>query len=160
MILGLVLAAALIVGVPIALGFLAFSPMLETAIQWLSYVPLALLVVAGLAILYRFGPDRKAANWAWLTPGAVIATVLWLIASLGFRVYVQNFASYNETFGSIAGVIVVLTWMWISAIIFLLGAEVNSELEAQTVRDTTTGPREPMGERGAVKADRLGRARG
>ena len=159
MILGVVLAGLLAIGIPIALSFLTWSPTMETLVRWLAYVPMALIVLVGIGVLYRFGPDRDAARWRWLTPGAVLALMLWLIASVGFSIYVENFASYNETFGSLAGVIVVLMWMWLSAVVILIGAEVNSELEAQTARDTTTGPREPMGHRGAVKADTLGTAR-
>ena len=159
MILGVLLAAAFIVAVPIALQFLAFAPAMEALIRVLSYVPLALIVIVGLGTLYRFGPDRDPARWRWLAPGTLAAAVLWLVASVGFSVYVGNFGSYNETFGSLGGVVVMLMWMWISAYVILLGAEINSEAEAQTARDTTTGPREPMGHRGAVKADEIGDAR-
>ena len=159
MILGILVAASLIVAVPVALEFLTFAPGMETLIQALAYVPLALIILTGLAILYRFAPDRNAARWRWLAPGTMAAAALWLVASIGFSIYVSNFGSYNETFGSLAGVVVLLMWMWISAFIVILGAEINSEAEAQTARDTTTGPREPMGHRGAVKADNLGPAR-
>ena len=159
MIVGVLLAATLAVVLPVVLSFMAISPALELLIRVLSYVPLALIVVAGIAIIYRWGPDREPAKWRWLTPGSIAATVLWLIASVGFSLYVQNFGSYNETFGSIAGVIVVLMWMWISAFVVLMGAELNSEIEAQTARDTTTSPREPIGHRGAVKADTIGAGR-
>ncbi|UWQ21133.1 YihY/virulence factor BrkB family protein [Jannaschia sp. W003] len=158
MIVGVIVAALLIIAVPVVLQFLAFAPAMETAIQLLSYVPLALIVVTGVGLLYRFGPARDPAKWRWLTPGALIACTLWLVASIGFSIYVTNFGSYNETFGSLAGVVVMLMWMWISAYVILMGAELNSEIEAQTARDTTTGPREPMGYRGAVKADELGAA--
>ena len=159
MILGLLMAVGLMLVVPVALQFLAWSPAMETAIRWLSYVPLALIVIVGLGVLYRFGPDRDPAKWRWLTPGALAAAALWLVASVGFSIYVGNFGSYNETFGSLGGVVVMLMWMWISAYVVLMGAELNSEIEAQTARDTTAGPREPMGHRGAVKADELGDAR-
>ena len=157
-ILGVLVAAVLIVVVPIMLSFVAFAPWVERLIQWVKYIPLALLVIFGLGVLYRYGPDRETAKIRWLAPGTLIAALLWLIASIGFSVYVSNFGSYNETFGSIAGVVVMLLWMWISAVVILLGAELNSEIEAQTARDTTTGIREPMGHRGAVKADNVGPA--
>ena len=159
MIVGVIVAGILAVVLPVTLSFLAISPMVETMIRILAYVPLALIVVGGVAVLYRFAPDRSRAKWRWLTPGSIAATLLWLVASVGFSVYVQNFGSYNETFGSIAGVIVVLMWMWISAYVILMGAELNSEIEAQTARDSTTGLREPLGHRGAVKADTVGAAR-
>ena len=153
---GLIVAAALIVAVPILLSFMVINPRVELLVKLVAYIPLALIFVGGVTALYRWGPDRERAKWRWLTPGAMLASVLWLLASMGFSVYVQTFGSYNETFGSIAGVIVLLMWLWISALVILLGAELNAELEAQTARDTTTGPREPMGYRGAVKADELG----
>lgn len=156
---GIVISAGLIIAVPVALRFLTFAPILETLVQILSYVPMAAIFVGGVTALYRWGPSRSNAQLKWLTPGAVLSSILWLIASVGFSIYVQNFGSYNETFGSIAGVIVLLMWMWISAWVVLLGAELNSEIEAQTARDTTTGLREPMGHRGAVKADNLGETR-
>ena len=159
LIVGVIVAAALMIALPVVLQFVAWSPTLEAALGWLKFIPLALLVLMGLAVLYRYSPDRAAAKWRWLTPGTLIAGALWLVASIGFSVYVQNFASYNETFGSIAGVIVLLMWMWISAVVILLGAELNSEIEHQTARDTTAGEREPMGHRDAVKADTLGAAR-
>jgi membrane protein len=159
MIVGIALAAGFAIVVPIALSFVAFAPAMELLVQVLAYVPLALIVTGGLAVLYRYAPDRDAATWRWLTPGTVLAAVVWLLASVAFTFYVGNFASYNETFGSIAGVVVLLMWMWISAYVILMGAELNSEIEAQTARDTTTGHREPIGHRGAVKADTVGAAR-
>ncbi|WP_179380816.1 YihY/virulence factor BrkB family protein [Jannaschia marina] len=159
MIVGLILSAMLIVAVPVALSIVAFTPGLERLIQLVAYVPLALIFIGGLMAFYRWGPDRARAQWRWLWPGALLASGLWLVASIGFSLYVQTFGSYNETFGSIGGVIVLLTWMWLSAFVILLGAEINAELEAQTARDTTTGTREPLGHRGATKADELGDVR-
>jgi membrane protein len=87
--------------------------------------------------------------------GAGVATVLWLIASLGFSLYVNNFGSYGKTYGALAGVIVLLLWLFITVYVVLLGAEINAEAEQQTARDTTTGSEQPLGKRGAVKADAL-----
>ncbi|MDB2407234.1 YihY/virulence factor BrkB family protein [Jannaschia sp.] len=158
MVIGVLVAAGLIVALPIVLNVLAFAPWVETLISLTRFLPLALLFLVGLAVLYRYGPDRDNAELVWITPGAILSLVLWMIMSIGFSYYVSNFGSYNETFGSLAGVIVLLTWMWLSAYIVLLGAEVNAEMEAQTARDTTVGPDEPMGQRGAEKADELGAA--
>lgn len=158
MLVGVFLALGLVVLVPVALKVLIFAPWVEFLINVLKFLPLGLIFVFGVAFLYRRAPDREPATYAWLTPGAVAACGLWLIVSVGFSIYVQNFASYNESFGSVAGIIVLLTWMWLSAYIILLGAELNSELEAQTTHDTTTGEERPMGQRGAIKADRLGDA--
>lgn len=159
LIVGVLLTAIMIVLVPIALAFLDFAPGFKTAISMARFVPMALLFLGVVLALYRWGPSRRCAKWRWLVPGAVVAGILWLVASIGFSLYVTNFSSYNETFGSIAGVIVLLMWMWLSAYAVLIGAEVNAEIEAQTARDSTIGPREPMGYRQARKADQIGRAR-
>jgi membrane protein len=112
-----------------------------------------LLVVVGLAVLYRVAPDRDAPRLRWVSLGSVAATVLWVVGSVVFSLYVNNFGSYNKTYGALAGVIVLMLWMYLSAYIVLLGAEINSESELQTVQDTTKGPPKPMGSRGAAKAD-------
>ena len=124
-------------------------------IRLVSYLVLAGLGAAAAATLYRFGPDRAAAQWAWLTPGSIGATVIWLIMTTGFGFYVANFGSYDATYGSLGAIVVMLTWLSLSAYVFLLGAEVNSELERQTMHDTTTGAAHPMGERNAVVADEV-----
>lgn len=123
------------------------------AIRLVSYGVLASLGVTAAACLYRFGPNRHKAKWAWLTPGSLAATVIWLGATIGFGVYVSRFGNYGATYGSLSAVIVLLTWLWLSAYVFLLGAELNSELEHQTTSDTTTGGATPMGTRGATVAD-------
>ena len=107
-----------------------------------------------------FAPSRTSPEWKWASVGAVAGCLLWIVASAGFAFYVSNFGSYNESFGALAGVVVLLMWFWISAYVILMGAELNAELEAQTGIDTTVGPEKPMGERGAVKADNLGEAAG
>jgi membrane protein len=124
-----------------------------TGIRLLSYAVLAVIAMTAAACLYRFGPNREKAKWAWLTPGSVAATLVWLAATLGFGFYVSRFGNYGATYGSLSAVIVLLTWLWLSAYVFLLGAELNAELEHQTAQDTTTGPARPMGQRGAVVAD-------
>ncbi|MCF6445866.1 YihY/virulence factor BrkB family protein [Nereida sp. MMG025] len=152
LIIGFVTAITVAIALPAFAAyfdFIGFEQVI-TLLRW----PLLLLVAAiGLAVLYRFAPDRRAAKWRWLTPGALAACVLWVAASFGFSFYVQSFGTYNETFGTLGGVIVLLTWMWLSAFIILLGALLDAELEAQTAHDSTVGPDRPVGERGAVKAD-------
>lgn len=127
------------------------------AAAWVGQVlrfPILLVgIVALLAALYRYGPDRADARWSWVSPGAVVAAMLWLVITGLFTIYVDTFGSYDETYGSLAGAVVLLLWLQLTAATFLLGAEVNAELERQTMRDTTTGPSRPMGERGAVPAD-------
>jgi membrane protein len=106
-----------------------------------------------LALLYRLAPDRDAPQFKWVSVGSVVATVIWIVASLAFSLYVDNFGSYGKTYGSLAGVVVLLLWLYVTAFIVLLGAEANAEAEQQTVKDTTRGEPKPLGERGAVKAD-------
>jgi len=112
-----------------------------------------------LAALYRYGPKRSNARWRWLSPGAFVGSVLWLLFSYGFSFYVSRWGSYEATYGAIGGVIVLMVWLFISAFAVLLGAELDAELESQTLRDTTVGGKQPMGERGAVKADTFGAAK-
>lgn len=155
MILALAVAAGLGVVVPIVVDALALPPLLEGLVHVLRWVALALIAMFGLSVLYRFGPSREDAEWRWITPGAVIAIVLWIAATALFSVYVGNFGSYNETYGTLGGVIILLTWLWLSSFIILSGAELNSEIEHQTAADTTTGDDRPMGQRGAVMADQV-----
>ena len=121
----------------------------------ISYLLLVLAGAGGAATLYRYGPDRKKAKWVWITPGSVIAAVLWLLLTIGFGLYVADFGNYNATYGSLGAVIVFLTWLYLSAYVLLLGAEVNAELERQTKCDTTEGPPMPIGNRGASVADQV-----
>jgi membrane protein len=108
-----------------------------------------------LAALYRFAPSRAAPRWRWVTWGAGIATLIWVLGSIAFSIYVRNFGNYDATYGSLGAVIILLMWLWLSAFVVLLGAEVNSEMEHQTERDSTTGAPEPRGRRGAQVADEV-----
>jgi membrane protein len=114
---------------------------------------LAMLCLAALAMLYRFAPCRRAAKWRWVSPGAVVATVLWLVGATGFSFYVAHFPSYNQTLGLLGTIMMLLTWSYLTAFAVLLGAELNAELERQTSRDTTTGSARSIGLRGAAVAD-------
>ncbi|WP_299741050.1 YihY/virulence factor BrkB family protein [uncultured Roseobacter sp.] len=156
--IGLLVALMATLGLPAVLAFLDFGAVFEFLMTAGLWVGLFLLTVFGLSVLYRYAPSRDEPEWKWASPGAIVACLIWVIASAGFAFYVRNFGSYNESFGTLAGVIVLLMWFWISAFIILLGAELNAEMEAQTRTDTTKGPDEPMGSRDAVKADRLGDA--
>jgi membrane protein len=108
---------------------------------------LIVLTLIGLAVVYRYGPSRAAPEFRWVSLGAVVACVLWIVGSGGFAFYVSNFGTYNESFGALGGVVVLLMWFWISAFIILLGAALNAEMEAQTTYDTTAGDDDNMGER-------------
>ena len=150
---GAVIIVLLMVGVPAALAFVPLDFETEQWIEWARWTLVAVVYVVGLAALYRWGPSRRGAKWRWLTPGAAVAGLLWFFASWGFSVYVSNFARYNEIFGSLGGVIILLTWLWLTAFIVLVGALLDAEIEHQTAEDSTRGPDRPMGERGAYKAD-------
>jgi len=107
-------------------------------------------------VLYRYGPDRDDPKWRWASPGAIAATVLRLLASVVFSIYAANFGRYNQTYGSLGAVIVVMLWLYLTVAAVLLGAELNAELERQTVADSTTGPDRLIGERHAEVADTVG----
>ena len=135
------------------LGLDGWNAALVSLARW----PLTAVVVAGaISIIYRFGPDRERAKWRWLSWGAVLATLVWMVTSAGFTFYLTNFADYNATYGALGAVAGLMVWTWISVIVLILGAELNAELEHQTAIDTTTGDPLPMGERGAVVADTIG----
>ncbi len=128
-----------------------------TALQAVVWLSVGLLVAAGLAALFRYGPDRADPQWQWVSLGSIFAVVAWVAVSIGLRFYVSRFGSYNETYGSLGAIVVMLLWLYLSAMIVIVAAEINSEVEHQTTRDTTTGTPRPMGERGATKADTVGR---
>ncbi len=120
-----------------------------------SIAVLLVFVMLTLSVLYRFGPSRRQPRWHWVTPGSVVATLLWLIASAAFSYYVGTFASYDATYGPLGAVAGVMMWFWVTVYAVLLGAELNSELELQTARDSTDGPPRPLGRRGAYVADHV-----
>jgi membrane protein len=153
----LALAMAAMVAAPVAVERLRLDPgsRVLAGLRW----PLLLLVVmGGLSAVYRFGPSREHARWRWVTWGSAVAAFGWLLVSLLFSWYVGTFAHYDVTYGSLGAVIGFMTWMWLTALVVLLGAELNAEVEHQTARDTTTGAPLPMGARGAKMADTLGEA--
>jgi membrane protein len=151
-----VVALALITVFPAVIDNLGLGRAGELAASIARWVVLALLVLAALAVLYRFAPDRANPRWRWVSGGAVVALVLWLLGSIGFSWYVDNFGKYNQTYGALAAVIILLLWLFLSAFAVLLGAEFDAEAERQTARDTTTGPERPLGRRDAEVADTLG----
>ncbi len=159
--LALALTLGAVVFVIVAIALVAVAPLVLDALgpagrligQVIRWVLLVVLMIVALAVLYRVAPDREAPRFRWVTLGSVAATVLWVIGSVVFSLYVDNFGSYNKTYGALAGVVVLLLWMYLTSYIVLLGAEINSEAEHQTTADTTRGDPRPMGARGAVKAD-------
>jgi membrane protein len=150
------LAVLAVVALPAILDSLGLGSGAQTLISILRWPLLAAVFVLALALLYRFGPSRHPAQWKWITWGSVAATVLWLVASALFSLYVSNFEDYNKTYGSIGAAVGMMMWFWLSAYIIILGAELNSEMERQTRVDTTTGTPKPLGQRGAYAADTVG----
>ncbi len=146
-------AITLIAVAPVYLDAVVPGGFLRVMLEIARWAGLLVAVAAALGILYRFAPDRDSPRFEWVSVGALVSTAIWIVASLGFSLYVDNFGSYGETYGALAGVAVLMLWLWITAFIVLFGAEVNAEAEHQTVKDTTVGEAEPLGERGAVKAD-------
>lgn len=149
----MLLALVLVAVVPVVLGQLGLGGIGQLVAQVLRWVLLVGVVLVGLAVIYRLAPDRNGAQFRWVSPGALVATLLWIIGSVAFSIYISNFGNYNATYGALAGVIVLLLWLFLTSYIVLLGAEINSESERQTDRDTTIGDPAPMGERGATAAD-------
>jgi membrane protein len=155
-ILFLIVGLAAIAAMPALFANLGLPESIKQLASWLRWPILGLAFVIGLAVFYRFAPSRDEPRWRWVSWGAVAATVLWLVGSALFSWYVSNFGSYNETYGSIGVVAVLMMWFWLSALIVLLGAELNAEMEHQTERDTTRGRERRIGERGAYVADTVG----
>ena len=149
-----------IVVVPVILAYLGLSHLGELLLRIGRWPAMYLVLTLALAVIYRYGPSRETARWRWITWGSAIAALLWLIVSGLFSWYAANFGKFNETYGSLGAAIGFMTWLWISAIVILLGAEIDAEMEHQTARDTTTGSAQPVGRRGAHMADTVGAAQG
>lgn len=167
--LALGLTIALVLGGLVVIALVAVLPAavqligLRDATRWfllgLEWPLLVVVVMFGLAAIYRYAPAREKPQWRWVSPGAIAATSLWIIGSIAFTVYVANFNSYDKTYGSLGGVVILLTWLYLSAFVVLLGAAINAQSEKQTRRDSTDGSPVPMGRRGARAADTLGPSR-
>jgi membrane protein len=157
-ILAVLVALGAIVVLPLILSYMGLGGWTETLLRFLRWPLLLGLVIFGLAVLYRFGPSRESPRWEWLTVGSVFAAFAWLVGSALLSWYLANFANYDATYGSLGAAIGMMIWMWMSSIVILLGAELNSEVEHQTARDSTTGRERPRGDRGAVMADTVGQS--
>ncbi|HKS20901.1 MAG TPA: YihY/virulence factor BrkB family protein [Bradyrhizobium sp.] len=154
----LLLMVGAVVAFPLGLDHLGITPKSALMISLVRWPLLLVVLVAALGILYRFGPSRRPARWQWLGVGTIAAGLLWIAGSAALSWYLSNFGNYDATYGSLGAAIGLMMWMWMSAVIVLFGAELNSEIEHQTARDSTVGPPKPMGTRGAVMADTLGPA--
>ncbi len=154
-ILSAAIGLALLVGLPAVLSYFGVSAYQKTLIRGASFAMLVLSLLLGLSLLYRYGPCRQRPRWRWVTPGSLVATILWIAASALFSSYVTNIASYDVTYGPLGTVVGVMMWFFVTVYAVLLGAELNAELELQTARDSTDGPPLPLGARGAFVADHV-----
>ena len=154
-IISAVIGLALLVGLPAILTNLGFASHQKLLIRLASLALLMMAVLTGLSLLYRYGPSRERPRWQWVTPGSIAATVLWVAVSALFSLYVGQFATYDATYGSLGTVVGIMMWFFVTAYAVLLGAELNAELELQTVVDSTEGPPLPLGRRGAYVADHV-----
>lgn len=141
--------------IPVAALILPFPESREVAVWWLRWPVVAAVLAGAVLLLYRFAPNRRSPRARWVIPGALLATVLWLVVSMALSFFVENFGSYNATFGSIAAAAIFMLWLYASAMVLVSGARLNAELEWRTLHDTTIGPDRPMGEREAYVADTL-----
>lgn len=154
----ILLAIGAVILFPLVLDWFGLASSAEWTISLLRWPALMLMLIAGLAVLYRFGPSRRQARWQWLSVGSVAAALLWIAGSSLLSLYLSKFADYNATYGSLGAGIGLMMWLWLTASAILLGAEINSEIEHQTARDTTVGRDKPLGRRGAAMADTVGAA--
>ncbi|BBD98268.1 YihY/virulence factor BrkB family protein [Sphingobium amiense] len=143
--IGITFSAVLVVVVGVlaasVLGFLqsfvdGWGPVAIFFVKALTWIAAGLFASLIFALIYRFGPHRRRARWQWLTAGSVVATLFWLLATLGVSFYVSRFGNYNETYGSLGAVVVLQLWLYVSAFVVLLGAQLNQEAERQTSADT------------------------
>ncbi len=149
----LFIALCLVIGVPVLLNFLPLGDWATVAVRFAKWCVMAAVILVGLGLVYRIGPNRRAAQTPWLSPGAIFAAVLWLGLSFLFSLYLDNFGRFNEAYGSIGAIIGLMLWLYVSAVAVLAGAGLNAELELRTQFDTTIGPDRPIGQRGAYVAD-------
>lgn len=156
----ILVAIAAVAVLPVALEYIGLTRFMDLMLRIARWPALLIGLTIALALIYRFGPSREAPKWRWITWGSAVAALLWLAASCLFSFYAANFGNFDATYGSLGAVIGFMTWMWISAIVVLLGAELDAEMEHQTAQDTTTGSSKPLGTRGARMADSVGAAQG
>jgi membrane protein len=160
---GILFTLIAIVGVvilPLIMKFVGIAATTEKLLDILRWPVLFVTIVASLGFIYRYGPSRADARWRWVTWGSIVAACLWIAASMMFSWYVATFDSYNRLYGSLGAGVGFMVWLWVSAVIVLLGGELNAETEHQTARDTTEGAAKPLGSRGAMMADHVGKSEG
>lgn len=152
------LALAAVIAIPVILQFIGLGMASDLLLRILRWPLLLVGLTVLLAFIYRFGPSREQARWRWVSWGGAFAAVVWVLGSIAFSWYVANFGTYNKTYGSLGAIVGFMTWLWLSSLVVLVGAQLNAEMEHQTIRDSTTGPEKPLGTRGATKADEVAAA--
>ncbi len=157
-VLGAVVVLGLTVALPAILDAARLGSVGKTIGLVLRWPILGVLFILGLSALYRYGPDRDKPKWRWVSLGSLVATLLWVVGTALFALYAGRFGSYNETYGTLAGAVVLLLWLYLTSLVILVGAELNSEMERQTLEDSTSGPPQSLGQRGASSADTVGEA--
>jgi membrane protein len=155
----LLTALGAMVVLPVVLNYIGLSSIGDWVIRIGRWPALLILVSLAIAVLYRYAPSRDEAQWRWISWGSAFAAIAWLIVSFLFSYYTSHFGSYNKTYGSLGAVFGFMTWIWLSVMVILLGAELDAEMEHQTLRDTTSGSPKPIGQRGARMADTVGSSR-
>jgi membrane protein len=158
-ILFVIFAITGVVVLPLMLKVVGLASTTEWLLTILRWPILFVAIVVSLACIYRYGPSRKDARWRWVTWGSIVGALLWMATSMLFSWYVATFDTYNKMYGSLGAGVGFMIWLWISAVVVLLGGELNAQMEHQTARDTTEGGSKPLGSRGAMMADHVGKAR-
>jgi membrane protein len=131
-ILGVIVAIALVIALPALMNALGLNWLVDIIVRLARWPILALLAAVAFAIVYRYGPSRRPARWRWVSWGAAIAVLMWLVGSALFSLYVTRFGNYNETYGAAGAVVILLMWFLLSSYAILIGAEINAEMERQT----------------------------
>ncbi len=151
----MIIAMGAVVVLPALLKLVGLDETVGRLLNLARWPALIVILTLFLSAVYRYGPSRDKPRWAWVSWGGAAATMLWLVVSLLFSYYVENFGNYNKTYGSLGAAVGFMTWIWLSTTVILIGGELNAEMEHQTSHDTTEGPPKPLGQRGANKADHV-----
>jgi membrane protein len=157
-ILFVLLAIGCIVALPAVFSSTGMGRAMALVARIVRWPVLLIVIGLALAVIYRYGPSRRKPNWRWTTWGSAVAAVGWVVVSILFSLYTAHFADYNKTYGSLGAIIAFMFWLWLATTVILMGAEIDAEMEHQTVRDSTTGAPKPLGTRGAKMADTVGAA--
>ena len=151
-------AIGCIVALPSAFSSTGSSGAMVSVAKIVRWPALLIMIGLALAAIYRYGPSRREPQWRWITWGSTFAAVGWIAVSILFSLYTAHFVDYNKTYGSLGAIIAFMFWLWLATTVMLLGAEIDAEMEHQTVRDSTTGRPKPLGARSARMADTVGAA--